>query len=33
MKDITFNELKSLVSKTSRYEIEDMCFADEDAFF
>ena len=33
MKDITFNELKSLVSKTSRYEIEDMGFADEDAFF
>ena len=32
MKDITFNELKSLVSKTSRYEIEDMGFADEDAF-
>ena len=33
MKDITFNELKSLVSKTSSYEIEDMGFADEDAFF
>ena len=33
MKDITFNELKSLVSKTSRYEIEDMGFTDEDAFF
>lgn len=33
MKDITFNELKSLVSKTSRYEIEDMGFADEDTFF
>lgn len=33
MKDITFNELKSLVSKASRYEIEDMGFADEDAFF
>lgn len=33
MKDTTFNELKSLVSKTSRYEIKDMGFADEDAFF
>ena len=33
MKDITFNELKSLVSKTSRYEIEDIGFADEDVFF
>lgn len=33
MKDITFNELKSLVSKTPRYEIEDMGFADEEAFF
>ena len=33
MKDITFNELKSLVLKTSRYEIEDMGFTDEDAFF
>lgn len=33
MKDITFNELKSLVSKTSRYEIEDMGFYDEEAFF
>lgn len=33
MKDITFNELKSLVSKTPKYIIEDMGFADEEAFF
>lgn len=33
MKDITFNELKSLVSKTPNYIIEDMGFADEEAFF
>lgn len=33
MKNITFNELKSLVSKTPQYEMEDMGFADEDAFF
>ena len=30
MKDTTFNELKSLVSKTPRYEIEDMDFTDEE---
>ena len=33
MKDITFNELKSLVSKTPQYVMEDMGFTDEDAFF
>lgn len=33
MKDITFNELKSLVSKTPQYIMEDMGFADEEAFF
>jgi len=33
MKDITFNELKSLVSKTPQYIIEDMGFTDEEAFF
>lgn len=33
MKDITFNELKSLVSKTPQYIMEDMGFTDEEAFF
>lgn len=33
MKDITFNELKSLVSKTPQYIMEDTGFADEEAFF
>lgn len=33
MRDITFNELKSLVSKTPVHIMEDMGFADEEAFF
>lgn len=33
MKDITFNELKNLVSSTPLHIIEDMGFADETAFF
>lgn len=33
MKDITFNELKHLVSNTPLHIIEDMGFADETAYF
>lgn len=33
MKDITFSELKSMVSRTPQYVIEDMGFTDEVAFF
>lgn len=33
MKDITFNELKRLVSNTPLHIIEDMGFADETAYF
>ncbi len=33
MKDINFAALRNLVSNTPAYKIEDMGFADEDAFF